>query len=81
MEESEKWDLYVKINILGIEKKEIIDTLKKINMIPNHCKIWDSIFANLFFSFPDSSEIELYKKARAIGSMLYGTIIEIKIRP
>ena len=78
----EKWDLYVKLDCLDLEKEGVIDALKKVNLLPAFCmKLRDTLYANLFFSFPELSEAEIFRKARIIRDKLYGNVVEFQVRP
>jgi len=83
MEKERKWDLCVKIECLfSEEKKEVINNLKRVNLFPAFCfKLEDTIYANLFFSFPALSEAEIFRKARIIKNKLYGKVVEFHVRP
>lgn len=82
MEKEGKWDLWVKIECLEINKEGVVDALKKANLLPVFCmKLEDTIYASLFFSFPGLSEEEIFRKVRIIKLKLYGKVVEFKVRP
>ena len=67
MKTEKKWDLWIKIDCVELKEEEVVDVLNKINLLPNFCmKLKDTIYANLFFNFPDLSTEEIYRKLRII---------------
>ena len=83
MEKPERnWDLWVKIDCLELKKQGVVEELKKANLLPAFCmKLGDTIYASLFFSFPDLSTADIYRKVRIIKGRLYGKVVEFRVRP